>query len=180
MTFTMLASRADNGGRITDWRALTLIEPHRRDAACLNAAARAGGRPLSPFFRRGLELGGKTPARVERAMAARAVAEGVPVLLWIDAKQSSYGLITQSHRASRTTGPRGFAVDSTLTIEAFAPDPLLASEDNDERTGGAGRPAGHPLHARRFFDEASIGKIVIPPGCRGGARTCADGQPAWI
>ena len=92
---------------------------------------------------------------------SRAVAEGVPVLLWIDSQHSSYGLITQSGSGEADDRASSFTADSTLTLETFAPDPLPASEDDDERLGV---PNGLPairFMPDGFFDEASVSKIVI-------------------
>ena len=51
-----------------------------------------------------------------------------------------------------------------MTLETFAPDPLPASEDDDERLGV---PDGLPairFMPDGFFDEASVSKIVIRQG----------------
>ncbi len=95
---------------------------------------------------------------------SRAVAEGVPVLLWIDARQSAYGLVTQSASSEPDDRASRFAVDSTLTIEAFASNPLLVSEDNDERLGVPDNLPAIRFMPDGFFDEASIGRIVIRQG----------------
>jgi len=98
---------------------------------------------------------------------SRAVAEGVPVFLWIDARHASYGLITQTNSAEADDRASTFTADPTLTIEAVSPDPLPASEDADERMGV---PDGSPairFTPDGFFDEASIGKIVIRQGGEG-------------
>jgi len=97
---------------------------------------------------------------------SRAVAEGVPVLLWINSKQSSYGLITQSSTTDPDDRSSTFTVDPTLTLETSAPNPAPTSEDEDERLG-----VPNNLPAIRFmpdglFDPASVTKIVIRQGAQ--------------
>jgi type II secretion system protein H len=159
----MQALREDNGRR--DSRAaFTLIELIVV-MVLLGIAAALVAPHMASFFR------GRVLASEARRLLAlthygqsRAVAEGVPVLLWIDAKHSSYGLVTQSSAGAPDDRASSFAADSTLTLETSVPDPLPVSEDNDERLGV---PDGLPVirfMPDGFFDEASISKIVIRQG----------------
>ena len=123
---------------------------------------------MASFFRgRALNSEARRLLALTHYGQTRAVAEGVPVLLWIDSKQSAYGLITQSAATEPDDRASKFTLDSTLTIEAFAPAAAPASEDADERLGD---PDGLP--AIRFmpdgcFDDASVDKIVIRQGAEG-------------
>jgi type II secretion system protein H len=159
----MPASQGDNGGRKQNG-GFTLIELIVV-MLLLGIAAAFVAPHLGSFFR-----GRVLNSEAQRLLAlthqgqSRAVAEGVPVLLWIDAKQSSYGLITQSAASEPDDRVSRFTVDSTLTIEASSPNPLRESESNDEKLGG---PDGLPairFMPDGFFDEASIGRIVIRQG----------------
>ncbi len=95
---------------------------------------------------------------------SRAVAEGVPVVLWINPRQSSYGLSTQSGASDPDDRASTFTVDPSVTLEASAPSPAPVSEQEDERLGV---PNG--LLAIRFlpeglFDPASAARIVLRQG----------------
>jgi type II secretion system protein H len=120
---------------------------------------------LGSFFRgRVLNSEARRLLALTRYGQSRAVAEGVPVLLWINAKQSSYGLITQSASSEPDDRASQFTIDSTLTIEASVPTPPMESEDNDERLGVPDNLPAIRFMPDGFFDEASIGRIVIRQG----------------
>jgi type II secretion system protein H len=95
---------------------------------------------------------------------SRAVAEGVPVLLWINSKQDSYGLVTQSAKAEPDDKASSFNVDSSLTLETTAPDASIVSEGQDE---GLGVPNNLPVirfMPDGYFDPSSVSKIVLRQG----------------
>jgi type II secretion system protein H len=94
----------------------------------------------------------------------RAVAEGVPVILWINSKTSSYGLITQSAASEPDDKASTFTADSTLTLETVAPDAGQVSEQQDE---GLGVPNNLPVirfMPSGFFDASSVSKIILRQG----------------
>jgi type II secretion system protein H len=98
---------------------------------------------------------------------SRAVAEGVPVLLWINVRQSSYGLVTQSAASEPDDRASSFIADPTLTLETAAPNPPPISEQQDEALG-----IPNNLPVIRFmpdgcFDPTSVAKIVIRQGADG-------------
>ena len=105
---------------------------------------------------------------------SRAVAEGVPVMLWIDPSTSTLGLTTRPGRPDLDDEAVTYTADSSVTLETAAPDPQPQSEDGDERLGV---PAG--LAVIRFlpgggFDPASPSRIVLRQG-DGGSATVAPG-----
>jgi Tfp pilus assembly protein FimT len=94
----------------------------------------------------------------------RAVAEGVPVVLWINAKQSSYGLVTQSAASEPDDKASTYTVDPTLTLETVGPNPPQVSEAQDE---GLGIPNNLPVirfMPDGFYDPSSVSKIVLRQG----------------
>jgi type II secretion system protein H len=123
---------------------------------------------MASFFRgRLLHSEARRLLAVTRYAQSRAVAEGVPVLLWIDSARSSYGLVTQSGAADPDDRTSTFAVDPSLTLKAVAPQPPPTSEEGDERLG-----APDNLPAIRFMpdgwsDPSSVARIVISEGAAG-------------
>ena len=96
--------------------AATLVAPH-----------------MTSFFRgRALNSEARRLLSLTQYGQSRAVAEGVPVLLWVDSKQSAYGLTTQSATSEPDDRASRFTLDPTLTIEAFSPDPMPTSEEADD------------------------------------------------
>jgi type II secretion system protein H len=161
----MPVSREDKGRRGSN-SAFTLIELVVVMVLLGIAAALVAPHMGAFFHGRILNSEARRLLALMRYGQSRAVAEGVPVLLWIDSKQSSYGLITQSASTEPDDRASTFTLDSTLTIEAAAPNPLPASEDNDERLGV---PDGLPairFMPDGFFDDASVNKIVIRQGAQ--------------
>lgn len=97
----------------------------------------------------------------------RAVAEGVPVVLWFDPKNSTYGVEIQSSHAIEDDHDRQFTADPSLTLVAPMSDLTPSSEDGDEKFG---LPEGLPsirFNPDGFFDEASVRKITIQQGDEG-------------
>ena len=95
---------------------------------------------------------------------SRAIAEGVPVLLWIDAGTSTYGLEVQTGHAGGTDRMEVFTAEPTLTLEVPATTDLPVSEQGDEQLGlPENRPAIR-FNPDGFFDEGSVSKIVIRQG----------------
>jgi type II secretion system protein H len=162
----MPASREDSGGRAAT-AGFTLIELVIVMVLLVIAAALVAPH-MSAFFR-----GRVLNSEARRLLAltyygqSRAVAEGVPVLLWINARQSSYGLVTQSAASEPDDRASTFTVDPTLALETTAPSPAPVSEEQDE---GLGIPNNLPVI--RFmpdglFDPTSVSRIVIRQGAEG-------------
>jgi type II secretion system protein H len=95
---------------------------------------------------------------------SRAVSEGVPVLLWIDAKQSTYGLVTQSSASEPDDKASTFSIDPTLTLETAAPSPAPASEGQDETLGAPENLPFIRFMPDGFFDASSVSRIVLRQG----------------
>jgi hypothetical protein len=99
---------------------------------------------------------------------SRAVAEGVPVLLWINAKDSTYGLKVQStfggvngvgdERAS------AFTADSTVTLDTPSTDTVPVSEQDDEKLGLTDGLPFIRFTPDGFYDEGSVRKITLRSG----------------
>ena len=65
---------------------------------------------LSGFFRgRALDSEARRLLSLTRAAQSRAVSEGMPMLLWVDAAQGAYGVEEETGRARRSEGVGVFA-----------------------------------------------------------------------
>jgi Tfp pilus assembly protein FimT len=75
---------------------------------------------LGNFFRgRTLDSEARRLLSLTRHGQSRAVSEGVPMVLWVDAKQRSYGLEADSSYDDHDAKAEEYAVDQTLQIEAI-------------------------------------------------------------
>ena len=75
---------------------------------------------LGNFFRgRTLDSEARRLLSLTRHGQSRAVSEGVPMVLWVDAKQRSYGLEADSSYEDRDPKAEEFSVDQSLQIEAI-------------------------------------------------------------
>ncbi len=95
---------------------------------------------------------------------SRAIAEGVPVLLWINAKDSTYGLRTPSTEAALDERVTQFTADATITLDTPATDTPLASEQDDEKLGLTDGLPVIRFTPDGFYDESSVRKIVLRQG----------------
>src|SRR5580692_3371182 len=112
MTFTIRESPAGDLRR-PPVRAFTLIE--LIVVMVLLAIAAALVAPHMASFYRGRSL--NSEARRMLALThygqSRAVAEGVPVLLWINSANSTYGLVTQAASSEADDKPSTFTADAS-------------------------------------------------------------------
>jgi Tfp pilus assembly protein FimT len=75
---------------------------------------------LGNFFRgRTLDSEARRLLSLTRHAQSRAVSEGVPMVLWVDATRRSYGLEADSSYTERDTKAEEYSVDQTLQIEAI-------------------------------------------------------------
>jgi type II secretion system protein H len=119
---------------------------------------------LSRFFHsRGLDNEARRFLALTRAAQSRAVSEGVPMVVWFDIRQRTYGLNADRSFVEQDPKAEQFTVDDTLTMEArYSADALAAgkaAEFKNEKldTGG--------LYTLRFnpdgFVSASSPEIVV-------------------
>jgi len=148
-------------------RAFTLVELILVMALLAIAASLAAPKMASFFRGRALDEEARRLLALTHYGQSRAVAEGVPVLLWINPGQSTYGLMAQSGYVDTDTRASSFNVDPTLAIEATDVDASVVSENGDERLG---LPQGVSIirfNPDGFFDEISVQRIVIRQGNEG-------------
>src|SRR5262249_55830850 len=122
------------------------------------------GRTLDSEARRFLSL--------TRYAQSRAVSEGVPMVLWIDARQRTYGLQAQSGYLPKDTKAIEYDLDEDLQIEASTPpaSALLLLHSGSVQVAGN-------LPAIRFTPDGFIGE-TSPESVQ--IREAADRQSAAI
>jgi prepilin-type N-terminal cleavage/methylation domain-containing protein len=132
---------------------------------------------MSSFFRgRALSSEARRMLSLINYAQSRAVAEGKPVLLWIDPSNSSYGLELQESHATGNDRPIVYTVDPSLALDTTASAEMPISEDGDEALGlGADRPAIR-FNPDGFFDEASVARIVIRQGTEAALEIAPTGN----
>lgn len=164
----MLLSRANNFVRRGSRRAFTLIELIFVMVLLAIGAAMVAPR-MGDFFR------GRVVSSEARRMLSlvhygqsRAISEGVPVLLWINTKDSTYGLRTQSSYSASSTDDdlksTTYATDSTVTLDTPSPDTSLVSEQDDEKLGLTDGLPVIRFTPDGFYDQISVRKVIFRSG----------------
>ena len=129
---------------------------------------------LKGFFRgRNLDSEARRFLSLTRYGQSRAVSEGLPMVLWIDARQKTYGLQAQTGYADTDTNAVQFTLDKDLQVEALTPQ--VASLTQSNLWTQSARPVGNLPMIRfqpdGFISETSPDQIVFRQG--------AD-DPIWI
>ena len=127
---------------------------------------------MGSFFRgRVLNFEARRILSLTHYAQSRAVSEGVPVILWINPTDSTYGLTVQSS----FTDPQGdaravsYKAESSLTLEAPTDAAAVVSELDDEKLGiNDEGQAFIRFTPDGFFDPSSVAKITIRQGTEGG------------
>lgn len=159
----MLPSRQSNPARAAR-RAFTLIE--LIFVMVLLAIGAAMVAPSMASFYRGRLLS----SEAKRVLAlvhygqSRAIAEGVPVLLWINAKDSTYGLRVPSTEAAADARATHFTTDPTIKLDTPATDVPAVSEQDDEKLGLSDGLPVIRFTPDGFYDESSVRKIILRQG----------------
>jgi len=163
------------GNRRAAQAAFTLVELIVVMVLLLIAAAFVAPH-MAAFFRgRALNSEARRLLALTHYGQSRAVAEGVPVLLWVNARQSSYGLITQTNAAEADDKASTYTLDPTLTLETVLPNPAPMSEDGTSEQLGA--PTGLPVIRflpDGYFDPSNVAKIVIRQGTEAALELVPD------
>jgi prepilin-type N-terminal cleavage/methylation domain-containing protein len=121
---------------------------------------------MGSFFRgRALNFEARRMLSLTHYAQSRAVSEGVPVILWINPDESSYGLTVQSsfNDTEGDTHAVRYAVDSNLRLETPS-SATAVSEDDDEKLGLTEGLAFIRFTPDGFYDDTSIRKITIRQG----------------
>lgn len=120
---------------------------------------------MSSFFRgRALSSEARRMLTLIQHSRSRAVAEGVPVLFWLDPARSAYGVQVQASHASELDRADTFTAEPSLRLEAAVATDTPESELGDERLGLADNLPAIRFNPDGFPDESSLQRIVIRQG----------------
>ena len=147
-------------------RAFTLVELIVVMTLLLTVASLVMPR-MATFFRgRALSQEAQRVLSLINYGRARAVAEGVPVILWIDPVRSMYGLEVQEGHSAGDDGARRVVhtAEPSLRLEVPVVADAPASEQEDERLGLPENLAAIRCNLDGFFDEGGVQRIVIRQG----------------
>lgn len=111
------------------------------------------GRALSQEARRVLAL--------THQAQDRAIAEGVPVVVWFDPEHATYGQNIQAGFVTNDEHASSFTLESSLSLETPATEAAPASELGDERYGFTDNLPMILFSPDGFFDHASVARLVI-------------------
>lgn len=120
---------------------------------------------MSSFFRgRALSAEAQRFLSLTHYAQSRAVAEGVPVLLWIDPRRSAYGLEVQGAHTTGADHDVAYEADPSVTLQLPAVTDAPVSEDDDERLGLPENMAAIRFTPDGYFDEVSVRQIILRQG----------------
>jgi type II secretion system protein H len=118
---------------------------------------------LKGFFRgRNLDNEARRFLSLTRYGQSRAISEGLPVELWINPKQGSYGLQSLSGYTETQTNPLNFTLDQTVQISFSAPSSVLIRSNYwTQATGRYGAVAKIRFQPDGFISDTSPEKILF-------------------
>ena len=123
---------------------------------------------LSRFFRsRGLESEAMRFLALTRAAQSRAVAEGVPMVLWFDTKERTYGLNADKSYVEDDPKAEEFKVDETLELDLrYSPDAVAISRTSAFQNEKQATSGLYTLHFNPdgFVSLSSPETVVIRQG----------------
>ena len=123
---------------------------------------------MGSFFRgRALNFEARRMLSLTHYAQSRAVSEGVPVIVWINPAESTYGLTIQSTFNDPEGDMRAvtYAAESGLTLETPVSAVVAISEQDDEKLGiTTDGLTVIRFNPDGFFDESSVSKIIIRQG----------------
>jgi type II secretion system protein H len=121
---------------------------------------------MKGFFRgRNLDNEARRFLSLTRYGQSRAVSEGVPVELWINPKEGSYGLQALSGYTETQTNPMNFNVDDTVQISFTAPPSLLVRSNYwTQAVGQMGVVTKIRFQPDGFISDTSPEKVFLKQG----------------
>lgn len=155
--------QSDRDGVARDPRAFTLIELILV-LALLAIAATFVAASIGGFFRgRALNFEARRMLSLTHYGQSRAVAEGVPVVLWVNTTNSTYGVAVLSSFNDTDGDDRAmtYAADPSIALETSVPDATVVSEQDDEKLGLPEDMTAIRFDPDGFIDDSSVEKITL-------------------
>jgi len=121
---------------------------------------------MKGFFRgRNLDNEARRFLSLTRYGQSRAVSEGVPVELWINPKEGSYGLQALSGYTETQTNPMNFNVNDTVQISFTAPSSVLVRSNYwTQAVGQIGAVTKIRFQPDGFISDTSPEKVFLKQG----------------
>lgn len=133
-------------------------------------------RMVAFFHGRVLSLEARRMLALTHQAQDRAIAEGVPVVLWFDPQHATYGQNIQAGYATPDDPATTYELDPSLTIEVPAAEATPTSELGDERFG---LTEGLPMilfSPDGFFDFGSVTRLIIRQGTEAALELAPDDE----
>ena len=141
-------NRSDKPVEPSPRRAFTLIELILV-MALLTIVIAVAAPTLSHFFHgRTLDSEARRLLALTRHAQSRAVSEGVPMVLWVDAKSRTYGLEEEASYDEQDPKALQFSLDKDLAVEVIHPDPVVLASIAANASANAGGAASLIATAR--------------------------------
>jgi Tfp pilus assembly protein FimT len=126
---------------------------------------------LQGFFRgRNLDSEARRFLSLTRYGQSRAVSEGVPMVLWIDAQEGTYGLQAQAGYMDLDRKAVEFELDKELRIEVQAPVVIRQSSSTQQTQPGVGNVPKIQFLPDGFIAETSPESILFRQDPAGAIR----------
>jgi type II secretion system protein H len=120
---------------------------------------------MSSFIRgRSLNFEARRMLSLTHYAQSRAVSEGLPVLLWFNPANSTYGVELQGGYAAGDDRPQQFTADPGVAFSINANETLPVSELEDEKLGLPEGLAVIRFNPDGFFDEVSVRRVLLQQG----------------
>jgi type II secretory pathway pseudopilin PulG len=130
---------------------------------------------LKGFFRgRTLDSEARRLLSLTRYAQSRAVAEGVPMVLWIDARERTYGLQTEEGFVELDRKAVEYELGDGLTVEISQPADLGALSQRKRNAVQAANLPAIRINAEGFIDSTSPEAIQIREG------EARDSATLWV
>ena len=126
---------------------------------------------MSNFFKgRALSSEARRMLTLTHYAQSRAVSEGVPVVLWINPLESTYGIAVQSSFKANDGDDLAttYTLEPSLTLETPVGEVMPTSELDDEKLGLPENMQAIRFNPDGFYDESSLRKITIRQGTNAG------------